>query len=126
MFMLACNVSSFITLTCLTLLWIVLCEIIEMPRVTMDENSDSMMKKRPGGLICRLEPDNTQWIVQFPRSVQLIRNAGWYPFCERLQGYNIQVTRAFKKNYRDGVVDFKSLRVTVDEESIAEAIGVPT
>ena len=61
-----------------------MCEIIEMPRVTMDENSDSMMKKRPGGLLCRLEPDNTQWIMQFPRSAQLMRNVGWYPFCERL------------------------------------------
>ena len=35
------------------------------------------------------------------------------------------MTRAFIKNYRDGVVNFKSLRVIVDEESIAEAIGVP-
>ena len=53
-----------------------------------------------------------------------MRDVGWLSFCERLQGYNIQVTRAFMKNYRDGVVDFKSLRVTVDEESIVEAIGV--
>ena len=37
----------------------------------------------------------------------------------------MQVTRAFIKNYRYGVVEFKNLRVTVDEESIAEAIGVP-
>ena len=92
MLMLSCNVLSFITLTCLTLLWIVLCEIIEMPRLTMDENSNSMMKKGSGGLLYRLEPDNTQWIMQFPRSAQLMRNVGWYPFCERLQGYNIQVT----------------------------------
>ena len=63
--------------------------------------------------------------MQFPRSTQLTRNAGWFPFCEKLQGYNIQVTRAFIKNYRDGVVEFKNLRVTVDEESIAESIGVP-
>ena len=92
----------------------------------MDENADSMMKRKLGGLICRLEPDNnTLWIMQFPISAQLMRNAGWFPFCERLQGYNMQVTRAFIKNYRDGVVDFKNLRVTVDEESIVEAIGVP-
>ena len=91
----------------------------------MDENADNMMKRKPGGLICRLEPDNTPWIMQFSRSAQLMRNAGWFPFCERLQGYNMQVTHAFIKNYRDGVVDFKNLRVTVDEESIAKAIGVP-
>ena len=54
-----------------------------------------------------------------------MRDAGWFPFCERLQGYNVQVTQDFIKNYRDRVMDFKSLKVTVDEESIAEAIGVP-
>ena len=84
MLMLAYNVLSFITLTCLTLFWFVLCEIIEMPRVTMDENSNSMMKRRPRGLCCRLELDNTQWIMQFPRSAQLMRNAGWFPFCDIL------------------------------------------
>ena len=35
------------------------------------------------------------------------------------------MTRAFIKNYRDGVVEFKNLRVIVDEESIAKEIGVP-
>ena len=83
-----------------------------------------MVKKNPGGLIWRLKLDNIQWIMQFPRSTQLMRYAGWFPFCERLQGYNIQVTQDFIKNYRDGVVDFKSLTVTVDEEYIVEAIGV--
>ena len=34
----------------------------------MDENADSMMKRKPRGLICRLEPDNTQWIMKFPIS----------------------------------------------------------
>ena len=34
------------------------------------------------------------------------------------------MTRALIKNYKDGVVEFKNLRVTVNEESIAEAIGV--
>ena len=63
--------------------------------------------------------------MQFPRSAQLMRDVGWFPFCEILQGYNIQVTQDFIKNYRDGVVDFKILKVTADEESIVEAIGVP-
>ena len=64
--------------------------------------------------------------MQFPRLAQLTINVGWYPFCERLQGYKIQVTRDFINNYRDAFVDFKSLKVTVDEESITKAIGVPT
>ena len=92
----------------------------------MDESSHSMVKKKLGGLICRLEPDNIQWIIQFPRSTQLMRDVGWFPLCERMQGYNVQVTQAFINIYINGFVDFKSLKVTVDEESIAEVIGVPT
>ena len=83
------------------------------------------MKRRPGGLICRLKPDNTQWILQFPRSSQLMRNAGWFTFCEKLQGYHTQVTMAFIKElqiWNGSSQDFKSM---VNEESIAEAIGVP-
>ena len=51
-----------------------------MPKVTIEEDSEIVAKRRPGGLICRLEPDNTQWILQFPRSSQLMRNAGWFTF----------------------------------------------
>ena len=43
--------------------WFVLCEICKMPKVAMDENADTMVKRSPRGLICRLEMDNTQWIM---------------------------------------------------------------
>ena len=97
-----------------------------MPKVAIEEDKYILVKRRPGGMICRLEPDNTQWILQFPRSAQLMRNAGWFSFCEKLQGYHKQVTMSFIKNYKDGVAQLKSLKIMVNEESIAEAIGVPT
>ena len=68
-----------------------------MQKVTMEEDLEIVVKRRSGGLICRLEPDNTQWILQFPRSSQLMRNTGWFAFCEKLQGYHTQVTMAFIK-----------------------------
>ena len=83
-----------------------------------------MVKRRPEGLIRRLEPDNTQWILQFPRSAQLMKNFGWFAFCENLQGYHSQVTMDFIKNYKGGMVQLKSLKIMVNEESIAEAIWV--
>ena len=95
-----------------------------MPRVTMEEDSEIVVKRRPAGLICRLEPDNTQCILQFPRSAQLMKNARWFAFCEKLQGYHSQVTMAFIKNYKDGMVQLKSLKIMVNEESIVEAIDV--
>ena len=50
---------------------------------------------------------------------------GRFLFCERFQGHNEQVTREFIKNYNDEVVRFEDLQIMVNEEIIAEDIGVP-
>ena len=54
-----------------------------------------------------------------------MKNAGCFSFCEKLQGYHSKVTMAFIKNYKDEMVQLKSLKIRVNEESIAEAIDVP-
>ena len=63
--------------------------------------------------------------MKFPRSAQLMKNVGWFAFCEKLQGYHSQVTMSFIKNYKDEMVQLKSLIVKVNEDSIAQAIDVP-
>ena len=83
------------------------------------------MKTKPGGFICRLEPINIDWIKQFPRSAKLMQKSGWFNFCEKLQGYHSQVTMLFIENYRDERVQLQSLTVRVNEDYVAEAIGVP-
>ena len=62
--------------------------------------------------------------MKFPRLAKLMKKAGWFKFCEKLQGYHSQVTMLFIKNYRDEKVQLESLTVRVNEDSIAEAIGV--
>src|SRR5713101_2698921 len=89
------------------------------------EESELVVKKRPGGFICRLESSNTQWIKQFPRSAKLIQKSGWFTFCDKLQGYHSQLTMAFIENYDDDRVQLQSLTVRVNENYIAEAISVP-
>ena len=95
-----------------------------MPKVAIEEYVDILVKRRPRGFFYILEPDNTKWILQFPRSSQLMRNVGWFSLCEKLQGYNTQVTQTFIKNYKEGVVQLKNLKATLNEDSIAKAIGV--
>ena len=80
--------------------------------------------KRPGGFLCGIEHNNLQWVHEFPRSAKMMQDACWFPFCERLQGHNEQVTREFIKNYNDEVVWFKNLQIIVNEETIAKDIGV--
>ena len=54
-----------------------------------------------------------------------MQKSGWFNFCEKLQGYHSQVTMLFIKNYRDEKVQLQILTVRVNEDSIAEEIGVP-
>ena len=95
-----------------------------MSKALDEEEPEVIVKRKPGGFICRLEPNNTDWIMQFPRSAKLMQNSGWFNFCEKLQGYHSQVTMLFIKNYRDEKVQLESLTVRVNEDSIAEAIDV--
>ena len=40
-------------------------------------NSQRMTKnKRPGGFLCKIEPDNLQWVHEFPRSAKMMCDAG--------------------------------------------------
>ena len=56
----------------------------------------------------------------------MMRDAGWFPLGEILQGHNVQVTREFVKNYKNAVVWFEDLQIMVNDEVIAEDIGVPS
>ena len=96
-----------------------------MSKVADEEELEVIVKRNPGGFICRLEPNNTDWIKQFPRFAKLMQKSGWFNFCEKLQGYHSQVTMLFIENYRDERVQRQILTVRVNEDSIAEAIGVP-
>ena len=96
-----------------------------MSKTTEEEDLEAVVRTKPGGLICRLEPNKTEWIMKFPRSAQLMKKARWFTFCEKLQGYHSQVTTYFIKKYKDEKVHLESLIVRVNEDSIAEAIDVP-
>ena len=67
----------------------------------------------------------TKWVDKFPRSLEMMRNTGCFPLCERMQGHNVQVTKDFIKNWKDSVVHFETLNIGVDEITISESIGVP-
>ena len=96
-----------------------------MSKTAEEEDPKVMVKIKPGGFICRLETNNTYWIMKFRRSSKLMKKAGWFNFCEKLQGYHSQVTMLFIKSHRDEKFQLQSLTVRVNEDSIAEAIGIP-
>ena len=95
-----------------------------MSKALDEKEPEVIVKRNPGGFICRIEPSNTDGIKQFPRSAKLMQKSGWFNFCERLQGYHSQLTIAFIEHYKDERVQLQSLTIRVNEEFIAEAIGV--
>ena len=85
-----------------------------MSKTTEEEYPEVVVKRKRGGLICRLEPNNTEWIMKFTRSAKLMKKVEWFTFCEKLQGYHSQVTMIFIKNYRDEKFQLQSLIVRVN------------
>ena len=77
------------------------CLGFSMSKALDEEEPEVIVKRKLGGFICMLEPSNTDWIKQFPRSAKLMQKSGWFNFCEKLQGYHSQVTMLFIENYRD-------------------------
>ena len=88
-----------------------------MLMIVEEQDPEVNVKIKPGGFICRLEPNNTDWIMKFPRSAKLMKKAGWFKFYEKLQGYHSQVTMLLIKNYRDEKVQLEILIVRVNEDS---------
>ena len=55
-----------------------------MSKALDEEEPEVIVKRNPGGFICRIEPSNTDGIKQFPRSAKLMQKSGWFNFCEKL------------------------------------------
>ena len=82
------------------------------------------LMKRLNWKICRLEPENVKSVEEFPRSAEMMRNEGWFYFCEKLRGHNREVTNSFIKNYKNIVLSFQTLNFKVNEATIAEAMSI--
>ena len=74
--------------------------------------------KKVAGKICKLEPTNVKWAEEFPKCAEMMQNGGWFSFCERLSGHNLEVTNAFVKNYKASSVIFQTLSFKVNEATI--------
>ena len=40
----------------------------------------------------RYEPIDTKWAKEHPQCAQLLMNAGWFTFFEKIIGYNVEVS----------------------------------
>lgn len=58
-----------------------------------------LSSKRKGGVINRYLPKGVDLLTFYADYCQCFHDSGWYTFCEKLHGHNVQVTKANPANY---------------------------
>ena len=61
----------------------------------------------------RFEPINTQCDEENPQCINMLMDAGWFSFFDKIRGYNVEVTQQFSCKFIGSYVDFKSLSFEV-------------
>ena len=62
----------------------------------------------------------------YPACSDIFKRGGWYEHFCGLSGPHVEVSKAFARSFDGEKAEFKSLTLTVTEQSIAEATGLPT
>ena len=63
-----------------------------------------------------------QWAEEHLKCAQLLKDAGWFIFFEKITRYNVEVSRKFAKRFTGTRVDFSSISFEVSKHPITEAI----
>ena len=87
-----------------------------------------MAKKRrinKGGQCLRYEPTDMNMINEDPKIVEVFRRTGCLQFCDKLQGYHVQVSKEFTLNFSGTTTKVGMLNLSITPEVIAVATGIP-
>jgi hypothetical protein len=82
-------------------------------------------KKHRGGNVLRYEPQSLSLVNSDPAFRVSFEQAGCIRFCEKIQGYNQQLTKDFSLNYNGVQTIVVGVIFPVSEESIAVATEIP-
>ena len=65
--------------------------------------------KKMSGKSHKFEPVNTRWAEEHRQCAQMLKDAGWFVFFDKLKGYNVEVSKEFAKKFTGTQVDFTRL-----------------
>lgn len=82
-------------------------------------------KKHKGGAIVRFEPQDVTVINADPAFRVAFEQVGCMRFCEKIQGYHLQLTKEFAKSFDGLQAKVGTLTFPVATQSIAEATEIP-
>ena len=77
--------------------------------------------KKLSGKPHRFEPTDMKWDKEHPKCVQLLKDAGWFNFFEKITGYNVEASKEFAKGFIENRLNFSSINFEVSKHSIAKA-----
>jgi hypothetical protein len=90
----------------------------------MEPRKDPILRKRSGSLV-RFEPINTSLIEQDMNHVDSFKCLVCWRFCQKLQGYHLEVSRDFVHNYRDGKTKIGPLEIHLTADMIVGVTEIP-
>jgi hypothetical protein len=82
-------------------------------------------KKYKGGNVLRYEPQEMTLVNSDPAYRVSFEQAGCMRFCERIQGYNVQLTKEFTLNFNGVNTIIAGVTFPVSEETISAATEIP-
>jgi hypothetical protein len=82
-------------------------------------------KKYRGGNMLRYEPQSLTLVNSDPAFRVSFEQAGCIRFCEKIQGYNLQLTKEFSLNYNGVQTTIVEVIFPVSEETIVVATKIP-
>jgi len=90
----------------------------------MAPKKDLTPRKRSCSLV-RIEPDNTSLIEKDPSHVETFKHVGCWRFCQKLEGYHLEVSRDFVKNFNEGKTKVGPVEIHLTTDFISEVTEIP-
>ena len=75
--------------------------------------------------IVKIEPNGPQTLLSHDDVMSKLSHVGWLEFIQSFNGFNLEVARAFAKNFDGNKAKIGDVQIQVTEEFIAKAMGLP-
>ena len=81
--------------------------------------------RRGGKIINQIEPSSQLFFAEYDDCAVKFEQCGWLVFCQKLQGYDANVTLAFAQGFDGKTAKIGDFTFEVTEASIATATSLP-
>jgi hypothetical protein len=77
------------------------------------------------GLIVITELVGFKYLEGYPQVRELLQQAGWLNFIEKIDGFHKEITKSFARSFDGAEVEIGDIKFTITKSFLAEAIELP-